>query len=108
LDALVFIANEPNPVDGLSLDEIQRIYTGELTNWNQIGGSQGETHPCPRDEQLGSQQLIEFLVKKGLPMVDAPLLVLLKMIASFNAISEDPLGIGYSVYIYGEIMAPNE
>lgn len=50
LDALVFIANENNPVDGLSLDEIQRIYIGELTNWNQIGRLQGETHPYQRDE----------------------------------------------------------
>jgi phosphate transport system substrate-binding protein len=32
LDAFIFIANEDNPVDSLSLDEIQRIYTGELTN----------------------------------------------------------------------------
>lgn len=108
LDALVFIANENNPVNGLSLDEIQRIYTGELTNWDQVGGPQGEIHPYQRDEQSGSQQLMLSLVMKDLPMVDAPLLVLLKMIAPFYAISEDPQGIGYSVYYYEENMAPNE
>ncbi|MCJ7535789.1 MAG: hypothetical protein MUO57_09680, partial [Anaerolineales bacterium] len=37
-----------------------------------------------------------------------PSLVLLKMIAPFYAISEDPLGIGYSVFYYEENMAPNE
>ena len=108
LDAFVFIANENNPVDGLSLDEIQRIYTGELTNWDQVGGPQGEIHPYQRDEQSGSQQLMLSLVMKGLPMVDAPLLVLLKMIAPFYAISEDPQGIGYSVYYYEEYMGPSE
>lgn len=108
LDALVFIANENNPVNGLSLDEIQRIYTGELTNWDQVGGPQGVIHPYQRDEQSGSQQLMLSLVMKDLPMVDAPLLVLLKMIAPFYAISEDPQGIGYSVYYYEENMAPNE
>jgi phosphate transport system substrate-binding protein len=41
-------------------------------------------------------------------MVDAPLLVLLKMIAPFNAISDDPLDIGYSAYYYEENMAPKE
>jgi phosphate transport system substrate-binding protein len=67
LDAFVFIANENNPVDGLSLDEIQRIYTGELTNWDQVGGPEGEIHPYQRDEQSGSQQLMLSLVMKGLP-----------------------------------------
>ena len=41
-------------------------------------------------------------------MIDAPDLVLLKMIAPFYAISEDPKGIGYSVFYYEENMAPNE
>jgi phosphate transport system substrate-binding protein len=108
LDAFVFIVHEDNPVDGLTIDEIQSIYSGELTNWNQVGGPQAEIHPYQRDEQSGSQQLMQSLVMKNLPMVDAPLLVLLKMIAPFYAISEDPLGIGYSVYYYEENMAPNE
>jgi phosphate transport system substrate-binding protein len=108
LDAFVFIANEDNPVEGLSLEEIQRIYTGELTSWDQVGGSSGEIHPYQRDEQSGSQQLMLSLVMNGLPMIDAPSLVLMKMIAPFYAISEDPLGIGYSVYYYEENMAPTE
>ena len=45
---------------------------------------------------------------KGTPMIDAPELVLLKMIAPFYAISDDPGGIGYSVFYYEENMAPNE
>jgi phosphate transport system substrate-binding protein len=108
LDAFVFIVHEDNPVDGLTIDEIRSIYSGELTNWNQVGGPQTEIHPYQRDEQSGSQQLMQSLVMKNLPMVEAPLLVLLKMIAPFYAISEDPLGIGYSVYYYEENMAPNE
>ena len=48
------------------------------------------------------------LVMKGMKMIDPPLMILLKMIAPFYAISEDPLGIGYSVYYYEEYMTPNE
>jgi phosphate transport system substrate-binding protein len=48
------------------------------------------------------------LVMKDLPMVAAPLLALLKMIAPFYAISEDPQGIGCSVYSYEEYMGPSE
>jgi phosphate transport system substrate-binding protein len=90
------------------LDDIQRIYTGELNNWDQVGGPEGEIHPYQRDEQSGSQELMQSLVMKGLPMVGAPLLILLKMIAPFYAISEDTQGIGYSVYYYEENMAPKE
>jgi len=61
-----------------------------------------------RDEQSGSQQLTKELVMKEMHMIDAPLMILLKMIAPFYAISDDPLGIGYSVYYYEEYMAPNE
>lgn len=108
LDAFVFIVNENNPVEGLSLDEIQCIYTGELTNWEQVGGPDAEINPYQRDEQSGSQQLMKELVMKGLSMIDAPLMILPKMISPFYAISDDPLGIGYSVYYYEENMAPNE
>ena len=41
-------------------------------------------------------------------MIDAPLMILLKLTAPFYAISDDPLGIGYSIYYYEENMAPNE
>jgi phosphate transport system substrate-binding protein len=45
---------------------------------------------------------------KGLPMIEAPFMILPKMISPFYAVSDDPLGIGYSVYFYEENMAPNE
>jgi len=108
LDAFIFIVNENNPLDGLTIEEIQRIYTGELMNWSQVGGLENEIHPYQRNEQSGSQQLMLELVMKGKAMIDAPLMVLPKMIAPFYTISEDPLGIGYSVYYYEENMAPNE
>ena len=37
-DALVFVVNRDNPVDGLTADQVRRIYTGEITNWSQVGG----------------------------------------------------------------------
>ena len=108
LDAFVFMINEDNPIDGLSVDEIRGIYSGELTNWEQVGGAAAQINPYQRNDQSGSQQLMESLGMKGTSMIAAPSLVLLKMIAPFYAISEDPLGIGYSVFYDEENMAPNE
>ena len=108
LDAFVFIVHENNSIEGLLEEEIRGIYSGELTNWEQVGGSAAKINPYQRNDQSGSQQLMESMVMKGMSMINAPDLILLKMIAPFYAISEDPHGIGYSVFYYEENMAPNE
>jgi len=95
LDAFVFILNEGNPVEGLSLEQIQKIYTGEITHWSQVGGGDGKINPYQRNPNSGSQELMLNLVMGDLPMIDVPEMVLPKMIAPFYAVSDDPLGIGY-------------
>ncbi len=37
-DALVFIANDLNPLDGLTSEQLRSIYTGEATRWSDVGG----------------------------------------------------------------------
>ena len=108
LDAFVLIVNEGNPVEQLTKSEIQRIYTGEITNWDQVAGRDEEINPYQRNENSGSQELMRALVMGDLPMLDVPEMVLPKMIAPFYAVSEDPAGIGYSVYYYEQNMAPEE
>ena len=38
-DALVFIVNEDNPVQSLTLQQLKDIYAGTITNWKDVGGS---------------------------------------------------------------------
>lgn len=38
-DGIAVIVNPENPVSDLSVDDIAKIYTGEVTNWNEIGGN---------------------------------------------------------------------
>ena len=38
LDGFVFLVNKENKVDSLTLEQIQKIYTGEITNWSNVGG----------------------------------------------------------------------
>ena len=37
-DALVFLVNKDNPVENLSIGQVRKIFSGEYTNWNQLGG----------------------------------------------------------------------
>ena len=106
LDAFVFIINEGNPLDGLTSDQIRQIYSGKLTNWSEVGGRQAEIHAYQREENSGSQELMQDLVMRGRRMIEAPDLILPTMFAPFYAITEDPDGIGYSVYFYEQNMAP--
>jgi phosphate transport system substrate-binding protein len=39
IDGLSVIVNENNPVDSIAMDDIGKIYRGELNNWSQVGGA---------------------------------------------------------------------
>ena len=108
LDAFVFIVNKENPVATLTIRQIQGIYTGAITTWGEVGGLGTPITPYQRNDNSGSQELMKSLVMKGLTMIGAPEMMLPTMMAPINAISDDVLGIGYSVYFYEQFMAPNE
>ena len=55
LEAFVFFVNENNPVEDLSVDQIRKIYTGEYTNWSDVGGVNRVINPVTRLEGSGSQ-----------------------------------------------------
>jgi phosphate transport system substrate-binding protein len=107
LDAFVFLAHKDNRVPSLALDQIQDIYSGKITDWSELGGT-GEIRAYQRDQNSGSQELMEDLVMKGVPMVEAPDMILMSMMGPINAIHDDPLGIGYSVFYYATFMLPDE
>ncbi|MCK5253915.1 MAG: substrate-binding domain-containing protein [Thermoplasmata archaeon] len=107
-DAFVFIVNVNCSVHSLTTDQIQRIYTGEIINWLDVGGVADTINPYQRDENSGSQELMMDLVMKDLEMIDAPNMILQGMMGPIIVISGDTLGLGYSVYYYEQFMAPNE
>ena len=53
------MVNADNPVDSLTVEEIQKIYTGEITNWSQVGGEDREIVPFQRNKGGGSQAIME-------------------------------------------------
>ncbi|UCH15408.1 MAG: substrate-binding domain-containing protein, partial [Bacteroidales bacterium] len=52
-DAFVFIVNINNPVNSLTVKEIQDIYTGNITHWNEVGGTDTEINPYQRNPNSG-------------------------------------------------------
>lgn len=67
-EAFVFFVNVKNPVTGLTVEQLQRIYTGEITNWQEVGGKNKKILPYQRDEGSGSQTALQSLMA-GLPLM---------------------------------------
>lgn len=66
-EAFVFIVNNDNPVNNLSVEQIRGIYSGKYTNWSQVGGDNRIIDPVQRIEGSGSQSvMVSFM--DGTPM----------------------------------------
>ncbi len=103
-DALVFIANADNPVGGLTTQQITDIYTGQITNWSQVGGNDSEIIAYQRNRDSGSQTLFDLFFPLGDQLIDPPeelivdsMIGLLEAVADYDN-SENALG--YTVYYY--------
>jgi phosphate transport system substrate-binding protein len=108
LDAFVFLVHKDNRVDNISLEKIRDIYSGKITQWLELGGKKDVIHTYQRNRNSGSQELMEALVMRGKPMIEAPDMILESMMGPINVIGDDPLGIGYSVYFYAAHIFPHE
>jgi len=107
-DALIFVVNADNPIDNLTTEQIQKIYTGEITNWSQVGGDDVPIIPFQRNAESGSQAAMLSTAMKGLTMADPPSDYLIgDMAGLIEAVRnyDDSAGaIGYTVYYYANEM----
>ena len=107
-DALVFMVNEDNPVDSLTTEQLRGIYSGEITNWSEVGGADLEIVPFQRNAESGSQVLMEKLVMDGTEMTEPPEgYMIASMVGLMDAVKEydnSANAIGYSVYYYAHDM----
>lgn len=62
-EAFVFFVNAENPVTGLTVEEIQGIYSGQITNWRELGGKNQKIRPFQRAENSGSQTALLRLME---------------------------------------------
>jgi phosphate transport system substrate-binding protein len=111
-DALVFIVNASNPVQNITTEQARKIYTGEITNWKELGGNDVAIEPFQRNETSGSQTLFIKLVMGDTPPMEPDMKYLsggmgplIESVASFN---NTGAAIGFSVYYYAQYMNPNE
>ena len=111
-EGFVFFTNVNNPVNGLSLKEIQDIYMDKITNWNQVGGDDAKIIAYQRPENSGSQTGMLSLVMKDKKIKEPKreeyiesMAGIIDAVANYDN-SKD--SIGYSYYYYATTMYGNE
>lgn len=109
-EAFVFFVNSRNPVEGLTVEQIQGIYTGQITNWNQVGGKNQPIRPFQRLENSGSQSALLRLMD-GLPLIEPEkedrvggMGGIIQQVASYRNYKNS---IGFSFRFYASEMAAN-
>lgn len=107
-EGFVFYVNAENKVENLSVEQIQKIYTGEIKNWKEIGGKDEEIIAYQRPVNSGSQTGMLSLVMKGLPLMKAPkenlVDTMYEIINLVSGYKNDKNAIGYSYYYYANTM----
>lgn len=68
-EAFVFFTNAQNPINSLTIEQIRGIYSGEITNWKQVGGEDLEIQVFMRNGNSGSYSALEKLMG-DLPMAE--------------------------------------
>lgn len=103
-DALVFICSNENPVQNITTEQIKGVYSGNITNWSQLGGNDAQIAAYQRNRDSGSHTLFEKLINLGDQLVEPPkdkqietMIGLLEAIADYDN-AENSLG--YTVYYY--------
>ena len=102
-EGFVFLVSAQNPVESLTADEVKRIYTGEISNWSEVGGADMPITAYQRNIDSGSQNYMRAFMG-DLPLSDAPtelrpgnMDTLVDCVAAFDG---EKNGIGYSVFSY--------
>ncbi len=103
--AFVFIVNSENPINDLSFDEVQKIYTGEITSWAEVGGKDAPIIAYQRPTGSGSQTAMLSLVMKDKKIATPPteqirgeMGELIDAVAEYDN-AENAIGYSYFYYV---------
>ena len=61
-DGIVVVAHPSNPVKDLTMEQVRRIFTGEITNWKEVGGKDMEIVVVSREDGSGSRDAFQEIV----------------------------------------------
>ena len=111
-EAFVFFVHKDNPIDNLTTEQIKGIYSGEITNWKQVGGRNEEIAAFQRNEGSGSQSMLKRFMGDT-PIMEAPTELVNSMMSGIiEKVSDyrsksNSIGFSFRYYVEGIIQNPD-
>ena len=94
LDGIAIIVNKDSKVEDLTVDQLKQMFTGEITNWSEVGGDDGEIVLVGREAGSGTRDGFESIVDVKDSCKYAQELTATGAVIS--AVEANPLAIGYA------------
>lgn len=111
-EGFVFFVNKNNPIDHLTTEQIKKIYSGEITNWKEVGGKNEKIIAYQRNEGSGSQSMLKRFMGKT-TLMDAPTTQIndfmdgiIEQVADYSN-STNAIGFSFHYYLENIIANPN-
>jgi len=64
-DGIAVAVNPSNSIDALTMEQVAGIFTGQITNWSEVGGPEGEIVVIIREDGSGTRATFEEIVHDG-------------------------------------------
>lgn len=101
-DALSVYVHPVNPVKNLTLKQLKQIFTGEIINWREVGGTDSEITVIIRPPNSGTNSYFREHVLENDPY--SPRAIILTTTQQIiGKIMQDPLAIGYGGIAFGPV-----
>ena len=94
LDGIAIIVNKDSKVEDLTVDQLKQMFTGEITNWSEVSGDDGEIVLIGREAGSGTRDGFESIVDVKDSCKYAQELTATGAVIS--AVEANPLAIGYA------------
>lgn len=97
LDGIVIVAAESNPIRALSKQALAQVFSGEITNWSQIGGPKAQINLFVSAEDTGTGALFNANIMVPEGKAFSPQATIVESDQEVVArVAADPLAIGFS------------
>jgi len=93
-DGIAVVVNAENPAADLTLEQVKKIFTGEITNWSEIGGADKPITVVVREEGSGTRGAFEEIVLGDARFI-ANAIIQNSTGAIKNAVISDPYAVGF-------------
>ena len=111
-EAFVFFVHKDNPIDNLTTEQLKAIYSGEITNWKEVGGRNEKIAAFQRNEGSGSQSMLERfmgdtpIMEAPTEMVNSMMSGIIEKVSNYRSKSNS-IGFSFRYYVEGIIKNPD-